>query len=128
MLTVENDVSLSKKQKLARLQLHEIESKQGIPFLLQYNLIKQFQMQKELLQMQEKFQVEVKTLYFINNFEDESLPQSIGEVLKIMTMKILEISRLIEIQELNKVKIFILNLIEVLLNSINDWPNSIGRL
>jgi hypothetical protein len=37
----------------------------------------------------------------------------------------LEISRLIEIQELNKAKSFITNLIEILLSSINDWPNSV---
>ncbi len=43
-------------------------------------------------------------------------------------MKVLEINRLIEIQELNKVKTILLNLIEVLLNSINDWPNSIETL
>ena len=43
-------------------------------------------------------------------------------------MRFLDINRLIEIQELNKVKTIILNLIEVILNSINDWPNSIERL
>lgn len=37
----------------------------------------------------------------------------------------LEINRLIEIQALNKAKYFSTNLIEILLSSINDWPNSI---
>lgn len=37
----------------------------------------------------------------------------------------LKISKLIEIQELNKANIIILNLIEILISSINDWPNSV---
>jgi hypothetical protein len=43
-------------------------------------------------------------------------------------MKVLNINKLAEIQELNKVGAITLNLIQVLLNSINDWPNSIERL
>jgi hypothetical protein len=43
-------------------------------------------------------------------------------------MKALGINKLLEIQELNNVKSIISSLLEVLLNSINDWPDSIETL
>ena len=43
-------------------------------------------------------------------------------------MKILQISKLIEIQEIIESKIFISKLVEIFLNSINDWPNSVVSL
>lgn len=114
LLTTANDIAVGKKQKLAAVALQEIERKHDIPLLLKDNLVKQFQMQKKLQQVEEKFQTAINTLYFINGIEEERLPQTVRKLLEIKATKVLKNNNLM-LQERYKIKLEVLKFEEGLL-------------
>lgn len=114
LLSVANDVAVSKKDKLLQVAQQENEWQQELPLLLTDNLLKQYQLQKKVLKMEENFQAAENTLHFLQNFKSELVAQPVLKVLRNNANSVLKNNHL-KVQETYKIKLEVLKFEEGLL-------------
>lgn len=89
----------------------EKEQKNDIPkiivSLLQDTTLKQLQQQRKLQKMEEKFQMALNTLHFVNGYADKNKHQSVLKVIENKANKVLEANNL-SLQEMCKIKLEVL--------------------
>jgi transcriptional regulator with XRE-family HTH domain len=114
LVVTANSSSLAKREKLVQVKKQESEIGQVLLNLVQDNKLKQLQVQKKRTRIEEKFEMALNTLHFVNGFQSTIMNETVLKVIASKAKKVLDKNTL-ALQEVLAIKLEVLKQEEMLL-------------